>query len=78
VKDVTCPACGVPAEVPNEARAYRCANCWALVEGLSTGRPRVRNPVTTTLWTVATVIVGLVLFAMIANLVLSLFELWLA
>jgi hypothetical protein len=74
VKDVTCPACGVPAEVPNEARAYRCGNCWALVEGLTTGHPRVRNAVTTTLWTVATVIVGLVLFWMIVTFVISLIQ----
>jgi hypothetical protein len=72
VKDVTCPTCWVPAQVPNEARAYRCANCGALVEGLLTGHPRARNQVTTTLWTVATVIVGLVLFSMIVTLVLSL------
>ncbi len=42
VKDITCPTCGVTAQVPNEARAYRCGNCWALVEGLDTGRPRAR------------------------------------
>jgi hypothetical protein len=71
VKDVTCPTCGVTAPVPNEARAYRCGNCWALVEGLLTDQPRVRNPVTTTLWTVATVIVGLVLFGMIMQLVFA-------
>ena len=74
MKDITCPTCGVTAQVPNEARAYRCGNCWALVEGLDTGRPRVRNPVTTTLWTVATVIVGLILFFMIMQLVFVLFE----
>jgi hypothetical protein len=37
VKDVTCPTCGVPAQVPDEGRAYRCGNCWALVEGLLIG-----------------------------------------
>jgi hypothetical protein len=74
VKDVTCPTCGVTAQVPEEARAYRCGNCWALVEGLLTGPPRVRNPVTTTLWTVATVIVGLVLFSMVWTLVFALFD----
>lgn len=73
MKDVTCPTCGVTAQVPNEARAYRCGNCWALVEGLLNGHPRVRNPVTTTLWTVATVIVALVLFTMILQLVFSAF-----
>ena len=44
-------------------------NCWELVEGLLTGQPRVRNPVTTTLWTVAMVIVGVVLFGMVLQLV---------
>ncbi len=71
MKDVTCPTCEVTAQVPDEARAYRCGNCWALVEGLLTGQPRVRNPVTTTLWTVAMVIVGLVLFGMIMQLVFA-------
>jgi hypothetical protein len=74
VKDVTCPTCGVTSQVPNEARAYRCGNCWALVEGLLTGHPRVRNPVTSTLWTVATVIVGLILAGMVWTLVLTFFE----
>jgi hypothetical protein len=74
VKEVTCPACAVPAEVPNEARAYRCENCWVLVEGLATGHPRVRNPVTTTLWTASTVIVGLLLFWMVAAIAFSVIQ----
>lgn len=42
MKSVTCPTCNVVSSVPEEARAFRCSNCGALVEHVDR-RPRIQR-----------------------------------
>jgi DNA-directed RNA polymerase subunit RPC12/RpoP len=66
VKSITCPRCSVVSSIPDEAKAYKCSNCGALVENVD-GHPRAHESANNSPAVKALVLIlgGAILFALL-------------